>query len=103
MLCNLIACGDLLETIVDATFEEQIILGSVQLSDGQTYTSCRDLCKINYPEFEFYHKFFGYQACDCIMMHQGYQIKVKAHGAYVFGYATACGIILKVFLSINLK
>ena len=101
-LYNFIACGDLLETVVDAPFEEQIVLGSVQLSDGQTYTSCRNLCKINYPEFEFYHKFFSYQACDCIKMHQGYQIKVKAHVAYVFGYATACGIILKVLLSINL-
>ena len=84
--------------MVDATSEEQISLGSVQLSDGQTYTSCRNLCKKNYPEFEFYHKFNLYQSCDCIKLNTGDQIKLKTHGAYTFGYASACGKILKDIL-----
>ena len=93
--CNFIACGDSLETIVDAPSDKQIHLGRVQLSDGQTYTSCRNLCKKNYPEFEFYHKFNLYQSCDCIKLYSGDQIKLRAHGAYTFGYASACGNILK--------
>ena len=89
------ACGDLLATKVDASYDEQIVLGRVELSDGQTYTSCRNLCTINYPKFEFYHKFVNYEVCECIKMHPGNQITVKAHGAYIFGYASSCGIILK--------
>ena len=97
-LHDLIACGDYLETIVDATWKEQIHLGQVQLSDGQTYTSCRNLCEKKYPDFEFYHKYIKYRSCDCIKLNPGKQIKLKDHGAYTFGYASACGIILKVIL-----
>ena len=93
--CNFLACGDSLETIVDAPSDKQIHLGRVQLSDGQTYTSCRNLCEKNYPEFEFYHKFINYRSCDCIKLYPGNQIKLKSHGAYTFGYASACGIIFK--------
>ena len=89
------ACGDYLETIVDATFEKQIFLGRVELSNGQTYTSCRSLCQKFYPEYEFYHKFKNYRSCNCIKMHPGNQIKLKAHGAYTFGYSSACGIMIK--------
>ena len=96
--CNFIACGDSLETIVDAPGEKQIHLGRVPLSDGKTYTSCRKLCEKNFPDFEFYHKFKNYRSCECMKLHPGNQIKLKKHGAYTFGYASACGNILKDIL-----
>ena len=89
-------CGDFPENIEEQG-PEHIELGTVSLSHGQTYTSCRTLCKETYPYFEFYHKFVNYQSCSCMKLKAGNKIKIKKHGAYTFGYATACGKILNRF------
>ena len=96
-----VLCGDYPEHIEKHSWKEQMKLGTVTLSNGQTYTSCRELCKASYPDFEFYHKFVNYQSCSCIKMKTGYEIQIKKHGAYTFGYATACGNILSSF-SLNI-
>ena len=89
-------CGDYPEHI-EKNGTEQMELGTVSLSNGQTYTSCRKLCKASYPDFEFYHKFVSIQSCRCIKMKTGYEIQIQENGAYTFGYATACGNTLSSF------
>ena len=84
-------CGDYPEHII-ADNEDGILLGSVALQENQTYACCRGLCLESYPDFDFYHKFINYRSCDCSKVNTGKVIKLRAHGAYTFGYADACGM-----------
>ena len=70
---------------------DQIKLGSVPLADGQTYTSCRTLCKKMYSDFQYYQKFINYKSCDCSKLKPGKVLTTRAHGSYTFGYADSCG------------
>ena len=85
-------CGDHLETIAEK--EGTIHLGTI--GNAPTYTSCRPLCQQAYPDFDFYHKFVNYQACQCKKMRAGFKIKTRHHGAYTFGFAATCSKIIKI-------
>ena len=90
-----LGCGDYLEKIGDSNGQK--FLGTVSLSSQQTYVSCRRVCQAKYPDFEFYHKFINYQSCDCFKMEVGFKIKTSDHGAYTFGYAATCSMIIKIY------
>ena len=87
----ILACGDHLETIASNDWTDQIKLGTVDLQNGDTYLSCRKLCRDAYPDFQYYHKFKLYQSCDCMKISTGFAISLKDHEAYTFGYSTECG------------
>ena len=82
---------------MNADWSDQITLGSVPLEEGQTYTSCRTLCKESYSAFQYYHKFINYNSCDCLTLKPGKVLTMKAHGAYTSGYADSCGKSFVVF------
>ena len=87
----ILACGDHLETIESHGWSDQIKLGTVDLPNGDTYLSCRQLCRDAYPDFQYYHKYKSYQSCDCMKISTGFAISLKDHEAYTFGYSTECG------------
>ena len=88
----ILACGDYLETIEKHGGSDHIVLGTVSLPDGDTYLSCRNLCRHAHPDFQFYHKFINYQSCECKKMADGVAIALKDHGAYTFGFSEECGM-----------
>ena len=92
-------CGDYLETLAGSNGAKK--LGTVSLPSQQTYTSCRSLCRANYPDFEFYEKFVNYQSCDCYKMDIGFKIETSKHGAYTFGYANDCSKAFELVLMPN--
>jgi len=81
-------CGDHPNTMVET--DKKKSLGTVQLSNGQDYTSCRLLCQKKDPTFEFYQKVDIYQNCECFKMEAGYNIKSSDHGSYTLGYNATC-------------
>jgi len=83
-------CGDYLGTIETHGGSDHIVLGIVSLPTGDTYLSCRNLCRNAHPDFQFYHKFINYQSCECKKMADGVAIALKPHGAYTFGWAREC-------------
>ena len=89
----ILACGDYLET-VEISGSDHIVLGTVNLPNGDTYLSCRNLCRRAHPDFQFYHKFINYQSCECMKMADGVAIALKDHGAYTFGYSKECGMFI---------
>ena len=93
ILLNL-ACGDNPNHIEEHSGKDQILLGTVNLQNGGTYISCRNLCTDAHPDFQFYHKFTNYHSCDCMKMTDGVAITLKNHGAYTFGYSTECGTFI---------
>ena len=90
----MLACGDYPKTIQKHSWRDHILLGKVGLQNGDTYLSCRNLCTVAHPDFQFYHKFTNYQSCDCMKMTDGVAITLKNHGAYTFGYSTECGTFI---------
>ena len=86
------ACGDHPGHILDSNFASwPNNLGNINLQDGQSYKSCRSLCKEKYPDFDIYQKFNSYTRCECRVWVSGDEIKLRKHGAYTFGYANECG------------
>ena len=90
----ILGCGDHPNRIEEHSSNDHILLGTVNLQNGETYLSCRKLCKDAHPEFQFYHKFINYQSCECKKMTDGVAITLKDHGAYTFGYSTECGTFI---------
>ena len=89
----ILACGDYLET-VEISGSDHIVLGTVNLPNGDTYLSCRNLCRGRHPDFQFYHKFKNYQSCHCMKMAHGLVIAIQDHGSYSFGYSNECGMFI---------
>ena len=87
----ILACGDYLET-VEISGSDHIVLGTVNLPNGDTYLSFRNLCRRAHPDFQLYHKFKNYQFCECMKMADGVAIALKDHGAYTFGFSEECGM-----------
>ena len=94
---NIVVCGDRPEHKVNAAEEESIVMGTVILQDGQTYKSCRGLCKQKYPDFQYYQKFIKYKSCTCEKLKPEKTLYITKHGAYTFGYANYCdgGMFIK--------
>ena len=90
----ILGCGDHPNRIEEHSSNDHILLGTVNLQNGETFLSCRKLCKDAHPEFQFYHKFINYQSCECKKMTDGVAITLKDHGAYTFGYSTECGTFI---------
>ena len=90
----ILGCGDHPNRIEEHSSNDHILFGTVNLQNGETYLSCRNLCKDAHPEFQFYHKFINYQSCECKKMTDGVAITLKDHGAYTFGYSTECGTFI---------
>ena len=90
----ILGCGDHPNRIEEHSSNDHILLGTVNLQNGETYLSCRKLCKDAHPEFQFYHKFINYQSCECKKMTDGVAITLKDHGAYAFGYSSECGTFI---------
>ena len=88
----ILACGDYPKTIEKHSGSDHIVLGRVNLPNGDTYLSCRNLCRRAHPDFQLYHKFKNYQSCECMKMADGVAIALKDHGAYTFGFSEECGM-----------
>lgn len=85
------ACGDHPNRIEVHGGKDHIVLGRVNLPNGETYQSCRNLCRKAFPNFQFYSKFINYRWCDCMKLTDGLTITLRPHGAYTTGYAQECG------------
>ena len=92
ILLLFLACGDYLKTIEKHSGSDHIVLGTVDLPNGDTYLSCRNLCRSAHPDFQFYHKFINFQFCECRKMADGVTIALKDHESYTFGYSEECGM-----------
>ena len=90
----MLACGDYPKTIEKHSWRDHILLGKVGLQNGDTYQSCRNLCRGKHPDFQFYHKFKNYQSCHCMKMAHGLVIAIQDHGSYSFGYSNECGMFI---------
>ena len=78
---------------------DQIILGDVQLSNGETYSSCRTRCKTNYPEFQYYQKYYQDRYCTCMKLKDGIEIRILGNWkTWTLGFATPCGITINLFI-----
>ena len=96
-----IGCGDCPHHIVDSLYRYNGInvgvtetLGTVKLLDDETYTSCRQNCKRDFPDFDFYQKYENFHFCHCYKVVSGNPMRFRKHGAYTFGFRTFCGNII---------
>ena len=71
-----------------ATSSSSKPLGTVKLSKGETYLSCRSHCQTSYPAFRYYHE--NNKECTCFTS-EDEVIHITKSEDTNFGYADSCG------------